>query len=272
MTLFHMSPQTQHTQPPYTLLSQLGEGGYGIVWLAKDSTGTLVAIKQPRDAADTSLEYEGAMLRRVHEQGHVQGIPRVLDLTVLEGSETMSLVLDYIDGHPISALTEHSLSVSSVMTIITAFFHIMAHLHRRGIVHADLHNHNILLTGDEQLFLLDFGFARPKEELWEGCFRNEVIDMISLVERWLMWLPSAWTCPRRRNVLSWLKDRRETLYMQTGDDTTAVTFFEEWNRLLQGKLPADVPVALTFVLPLLTDSSLFSTPVFLPISEHVSHI
>src|SRR5689334_22850873 len=97
----HTTPSTititavPSTNTTYTILSTLGKGGNGIVFLAHDQEGKSVAIKQSSDP-DRDLERERTMLTMLHK-APIAGIPRLLDLILLDGEQKMGLVMEYIE-------------------------------------------------------------------------------------------------------------------------------------------------------------------------------
>jgi serine/threonine protein kinase len=148
---------------PYTLVSKLGRGAFGVVWLAEKRTAittTKVAIKIPNDE-DVDLEavkQEASLW--VHASGHPNVLP-IIDADIHD--EQVIIVSEYApDGSLSKWLERNGGQAPSVESAIETTLGILAgleHLHKRGIIHRDLKPDNILLQGDTPR-LADFGIAR----------------------------------------------------------------------------------------------------------------
>ena len=148
---------------PYTLISRLGRGAYGVVWLAEKRTAiatTKVAIKIANDD-DVDLE----AIRReasvwVSASGHPNVLP-IIDADVYD--EQVIIVSEYApDGSMAKWLETHggkAPTVESAIEMISGILAGLEHLHRREIIHRDLKPENILLQNDTPR-LADFGIAR----------------------------------------------------------------------------------------------------------------
>ncbi|HKS29040.1 MAG TPA: DUF4268 domain-containing protein [Pyrinomonadaceae bacterium] len=148
---------------PYTLISKLGRGAFGAVWLAEKRTAiatTKVAIKIPNDE-DVDLEavrQEASLW--VHASGHPNVLP-IIDADIYD--EQVIIVSEYAhDGSLTKWLEKHGGKAPSIEAAVEMMLGILSgleHLHRRGIIHRDLKPDNILLQ-DETPRLADFGIAR----------------------------------------------------------------------------------------------------------------
>ena len=138
----------------YTLLEHIGEGGFGVVWQARDERlEREVAIKflQREDAQQTWRE--ASILRRLSMEAGA----RLLDEGVYKGWPFM--VMEHIAGSafPGTGTQEPALVIERAISLLEE----LARLHAAGIVHADLKPTNALVehaTG--RVVLLDFGLSR----------------------------------------------------------------------------------------------------------------
>ncbi|MBS1825931.1 MAG: protein kinase [Acidobacteria bacterium] len=153
---------------PYQLLSQLGQGGMGSVWLAERKDGRFerrVAVKFLNIAlsghgGEERFKREGSILGRL-EHPH---IARLFDAGVHAGSQPY-LVLEYVDGQWIDRYANsHSLDERQRVTLFLDVLAAVAHAHANLIVHRDLKPSNVLVGTDGQVKLLDFGIAKLLEE------------------------------------------------------------------------------------------------------------
>lgn len=150
----------------YRLISEIGRGGMGTVWLAERSDGLMkrrVALKLPRvvwgDAFAERLGREREILATLEHQ-HVA---RLYDAGV-DAKGRPFLAMEYVEGHSIDAYCrEHSASVRERIEMLLQVMAAVSHAHTRLIVHRDLKPGNILVTRDRQVKLLDFGIAKLLE-------------------------------------------------------------------------------------------------------------
>ena len=148
----------------YTLLSPIGHGGMGSVWLAKRSDGRFdghAALKLLNAAlvgraVEERFRREGTILARLTH-------PHIARLMGAGLSTTGQpyLVLEHIAGRPIDAYCdEQRLSIEERVRLFLAVQSAVAHAHANLIVHRDLKPSNILVTASGQVKLLDFGIAK----------------------------------------------------------------------------------------------------------------
>lgn len=148
----------------YRILSRLGEGGMGEVWLAEDvRLGHKVAIKKlPRHlASDRQLrkrfEHEA---RAVAHLRHPYVVP-LYEYNENEGE--LFLVTEYLSRGSIRDVLRDNARPLDVGTVLRWGIQAaegLAEAHQRGILHRDIKPDNLLLTEDGDLRIADFGLAR----------------------------------------------------------------------------------------------------------------
>ena len=161
-----VAPEARKDQTvgPYTLLSLVGQGGMGSVWLAERSDGRFerrVAVKFLRFA----LVSRGAAQRFARE-GKILGqlahphIAELIDAGVTPGGEPY-LVLEYVEGQPIDEYCDQrALTVDARLRLFLDVLDAVAAAHAQLIVHRDIKPSNVLVRKDGQVKLLDFGIAK----------------------------------------------------------------------------------------------------------------
>jgi serine/threonine-protein kinase len=150
----------------YRLISEIGRGGMGTVWLAERSDGMMkrrVALKLPRavwgDAFAERLEREREILASL-EHEH---IARLYDAGV-DAQGRPFLAMEFVEGEPIDAYCRaHGLSLRERVALLLQVMAAVAHAHTRLVVHRDLKPANILVTLSGDVRLLDFGIAKLLE-------------------------------------------------------------------------------------------------------------
>jgi hypothetical protein len=151
---------------PYRLLSELGTGGMGAVWLAERSDGQLkrkVALKLPRMVWAKGLAERMARERDILATLEHPNIARLYDAGVDQHGRPY-LALEYVEGQPIDVYArERGLGVKDKLQLLLQVCSAVAFAHSRLVVHRDLKPSNILVTSDGQVRLLDFGIAKLME-------------------------------------------------------------------------------------------------------------
>jgi serine/threonine protein kinase/tetratricopeptide (TPR) repeat protein len=152
---------------PYTLISQIGQGGMGSVWLGERSDGRFerrVAVKFLNlslmgKGGEERFKREGSILGRLaHER-----IAELLDAGVSPSGQPY-LVLDYVQGEHIDRYCdEKKLDIEARIRLFLDVLAAVAHAHANLIVHRDLKPPNVLVNKDGQVKLLDFGIAKLLE-------------------------------------------------------------------------------------------------------------
>lgn len=154
---------------PWRLEGLIGRGGSGEVYLGRRADGAFerqVAVKllrADRDA-DARIVEERRLLARLDHPN----IARLLDGGVAPDGRPW-LVTEYIEGRPLDEwLREGAPDLDRRLRTFTALTDAVACAHASGIVHADLKPANVLIDGNDQPHLLDFGVARLLEHATAG--------------------------------------------------------------------------------------------------------
>lgn len=149
---------------PYRLVSQLGEGGMGQVWLAVRADGLYerrVAIKLLRPGlGDVGLHARFTRERQILARlGHAH-IARLLDAGISQDGQPY-LALDYVRGEPITDYAQkRALDLRTRLHLFAQVCAAVSHAHANLVVHRDLKPSNILVTSAGEVCLLDFGIAK----------------------------------------------------------------------------------------------------------------
>jgi serine/threonine protein kinase len=147
----------------YQVVRELGRGGMGAVFLARDVTlHRLVAVKVLRHELAAAEEQRARFRReaRVTAQLNSDGIVAVHGLG--EHDDLVYIVMEYVRGEALSARLSAlgELPPAEVRGILTSLARTLAHAHSRGIVHRDLKPDNILLDRETgRPLITDFGVA-----------------------------------------------------------------------------------------------------------------
>jgi eukaryotic-like serine/threonine-protein kinase len=156
----------------YTLMSQIGQGGMGSVWLGERNDGRFerkVAVKFLNIAlmgkgGEERFKHEGLILGRL---AHPH-IAELIDAGVSHAGQPY-LVLEHVEGDHIDRYCDqHKLDVETRIRLFLDVLQAVARAHANLIVHRDLKPSNVLVRNDGQAKLLDFGIAKLLEVEGQG--------------------------------------------------------------------------------------------------------
>lgn len=146
----------------FILKRVLGEGAFGIVFLATDPTlDRDVAIKTPRSGYFATRDEEQRFFR---EAKHVACLrhPNIVQVHEISESESAPLIIsEFIDGLTLNDLASRSLlSFKETARLMIQIANAVEFAHQKGVIHRDLKPSNILLDEDRNAYITDFGLAR----------------------------------------------------------------------------------------------------------------
>jgi serine/threonine protein kinase/WD40 repeat protein len=145
----------------FELLEQLGAGGFGTVWKARDTAlDRVVAVKIPRKDKLSREETE-QFLREARAAAQLRH-PNIVGVhEVGKDGDRVYLVSDLIRGVTLEDwLTAHVFTAQSAAKLCVKVADALAHAHAQRVVHRDIKPSNILMTSDGEPFVTDFGLAR----------------------------------------------------------------------------------------------------------------
>ncbi len=146
---------------PYRLLDRIGEGGMGVVYLARDADQRSVAIKILRPAVAGDPNARRRLAREVETMRRVRSpyVAEVLDTDV--SGETPYIVTRYVPGRTLEQVVseEGPLSGSRLARLAGGLAEALAAIHAAGVVHRDLKPGNVMLVGGDPV-VIDFGIAQ----------------------------------------------------------------------------------------------------------------
>lgn len=154
----------------YKVLNKVGQGGMSVVYLAmNEKANKQWAIKEVRkdgikdfEVVKQGLVVETDMLKRLSHPS----LPSIID--VIEDESTFLIVMDYIQGNPLSRALEEfgAQPQENVIEWAKQLCDVLGYLHTRtpAIIYRDMKPANIMLKPDGNVTLIDFGTAREFKE------------------------------------------------------------------------------------------------------------
>lgn len=153
----------------YEILSELGRGGFGVVYKARQlATGQPVAIKmlhegriRPEDAVQYRARFQREM--KLCAQLHHPNIVRLLDSGILDDGRLYA-AFEYLSGQTLSALLAERGALEPVQAqhLMLQTLDALSCAHSLGVVHRDLKPHNIMVAATGARLnaqVLDFGLG-----------------------------------------------------------------------------------------------------------------
>ena len=143
----------------YKILSPLGSGGFGAVYLAKDTwIDKDVAIKVPhkQNLNFSELLREPRLLAALDH-------PNIVSVTTAEKQDNIFfIVMEYVPGDTLEDVIAGggALDVDRTLEYTSQISHAVDHAHRQGVIHRDLRPPNVLVGNSGVLKVADFGTSR----------------------------------------------------------------------------------------------------------------
>ena len=187
------SPHDEHAGDeigPYKLLSRIGEGGFGTVWLAERRQPYVqrVALK----LVHLGLNSRSVVARFEQERQALAVMNHPAIAKVLDGGITANgrpyFAMEFVKGEPITDFCDaNQVPVAERLRLFTQVCEAVQHAHTKGIIHRDLKPSNILVTRGEDRRLhakvIDFGVAKAlSHKLAEHTVYTETGQMIGTPE------------------------------------------------------------------------------------------
>jgi serine/threonine protein kinase len=169
----------------YKLLQKIGEGGFGVVYMAEQQRPVRrkVALKIIKPGMDSK-----AVIARFEAERQALALMDHLNISrVLDGGATESgrpyFVMELVRGVPITEYCDkNSLSMYERLRLFATVCQAVQHAHQKGIIHRDLKPSNVLITlaDDEPVVkVIDFGVAKAlNQQLTEKTLFTALGHMI----------------------------------------------------------------------------------------------
>ncbi len=203
----------------YRIIRELGRGATSTVFLAEDPAGQMVAVKRFNLAVLQDNQRAKAFRKLLLSEASLAGKlshPNIVKIheAVVDDSEVNYMVMEFVDGTSLEKLAEvdHLQSLSTIAEIIYKSSKALEYAQFQGVIHRDIKPANIMICGDNDIKISDFGSA---------LLTNEESTQVSGVGS------PAYMSPEQI--------REQMLTHQTDIYSLSVTMY----KLLTGRLPFD---------------------------------
>ncbi len=153
----------------YKLLQEIGEGGFGVVWMAEQEEPVrrrvaLKIIKAGMDTCEVIARFEAE--RQALAMMHHPNIAQIFDAGETPTGRPF-IVMELVHGHPITqSCDEKTFTARQRLELFLDVCSAVGHAHQKGIIHRDIKPSNVMVTmdGDKPLpKVIDFGIAKATQ-------------------------------------------------------------------------------------------------------------
>lgn len=180
----------------YAIQQTLGQGGFGITYLAYDqrleqevcikelfisgnsTRGANMTVQSQGNSSFSFQEFVDRFLQEARQLVKFQhpNIVRVID--IFEENDTAYMVMEYVQGETLKNLIQQKgiLAEKDAMFLISQLMDAVESVHSKGMLHRDIKPENILISTERRVVLIDFGSAR---EFAEGKTSHQTVMLTS---------------------------------------------------------------------------------------------
>lgn len=174
----------------YTIEKELGEGGFGITYRAKDNYGRYVVIKTLNEQVQRRPDFAKFQQDFINEAIKLAKCshPHIVQIyEVINDDSLWCIVMEYIDGENLASRVETQgvLSEAEALRYIQQIGQALIVVHNNGLLHRDIKPHNIMLrAGKSEAVLIDFGIAREFSQNLTQTHTQMLADGFAPIEQY----------------------------------------------------------------------------------------
>ena len=170
---------------PYRLVEQIGEGGFGVVFVAEQQVPVrrkvaLKLIKPGMDSKQVVARFDAE--RQALAMMDHPNIARVLDAGATDSGRPY-FVMELVRGVPITAYCDDNhLTTTERLELFVSVCHAIQHAHQKGVIHRDIKPSNVLVTSHDDkpvAKVIDFGVAKAiHQQLTDLTLHTSIAQMV----------------------------------------------------------------------------------------------
>jgi TolB-like protein/predicted Ser/Thr protein kinase len=156
------SALTGKTIGPYQVLEELGQGGMGVVYKARDTRlGRLAALKVLRPGSETATDATRRFLREAQTASALNH-PNILTIYEIGTDASVDYIaMEFVEGGTLADLIASGpLPAERALRLASQVADALAVAHAASIVHRDLKPSNIMMPAADRVKVVDFGLAK----------------------------------------------------------------------------------------------------------------
>jgi tetratricopeptide (TPR) repeat protein len=163
----------------YDLVKEIGMGGMGVVYEAKDrSLERRVAVKKMRDEIRIEPHEKQRFINEAKTVAQLRH-PNIVDIySIVEDGADVYLVFEYVEGHTLHdrLRSQGAYSFGEGLKVFRDICGAVEHAHAAKVIHRDLKPSNVMVTPEGRVKVMDFGVARQaKDALTKVSMTNTVV-------------------------------------------------------------------------------------------------
>ncbi|NJN67570.1 MAG: protein kinase [Chloroflexaceae bacterium] len=152
----------------FEILSELGRGGMGVVYQARQlNLNRIAAVKVLLPELTHDANYVARFHREAQNAARLEH-PSIIPIYEVgqAGTDLHYIAMRYIKGETLRdvMLREQVMSVHRAIELLTPIASALDYAHQHGVIHRDIKPQNVMITSDGAMYLADFGLARNMSE------------------------------------------------------------------------------------------------------------
>lgn len=163
------TPRNDHLQSigSYTIVSELGHGGMGVVYKAYDAgLSRHVALKILRPELLKNSRFIERFKKEARNQAQLSHPGIVTVHGFIEEKDASGIIMEYVDGETLESIINRDIRLHylDALYIIKQVLLAVEYAHSKGLIHRDIKPSNIIISSEGVVKIMDFGISKSMDE------------------------------------------------------------------------------------------------------------